>query len=247
MHNEHKGINPKYVGEIMLYLRSLFAFLFLTAFTLFAVADDKQIEDKLRKLGLPVSKIEDSPISGMKLVTTPQGIMLSSADGNYLMHGDIYDLTGDKPVNYMAKRLSAQANELKDQMIIYPAKNERFAITIFTDITCGYCQKLHQQMAEYNDLGITVRYLAFPRQGPLSENATNMQSIWCMADRNKAFDAAEAGDIPAPATCDFDIRDHYELGHQMGVTGTPAIVVPSGDLVPGYLPPKEMLAMLEGR
>lgn len=210
-----------------------------------SVANDTLIEKKLATLGMQATQIEESPIKGVKIATTNQGVMFISEDGNYLLHGELYDLTSDQPVKYMVKKLIGKIDGLKDQMIVYPAKNEKFVITVFTDITCGYCQKLHQQMSEYNDLGITIRYLAFPRQGADSENAVNMQSVWCMADRNKAFDLAERGEIPAPATCGFDIRDHYRLGNQMGVSGTPAIITPNSNLVPGYLPPKDMLAMLE--
>ncbi|SET38947.1 thiol:disulfide interchange protein DsbC [Thorsellia anophelis DSM 18579] len=228
----------------MSFIRPLCIAVSLLCLSHTAVANEA-IEKKLGGLGMTINKIEDSPIKGLKTVTTEQGVMIASEDGNYLFHGDLYDLTSGQPVNYIAKRLVGEVAKLSDQMITYRAKNEKFAITVFTDITCPYCQKMHQQMNEYNDLGITISYLAFPRQGPLSENAANMQSVWCMADKNTAFDKADKGEIPAPATCDFDIRDHYKLGNQMGVTGTPAILVPSGDLVPGYLPPKEMLAMLE--
>jgi thiol:disulfide interchange protein DsbC len=118
-------------------------------------------------------------------------------------------------------------------------------ITVFTDITCGYCHKLHQQMKEYNDLGITVRYLAFPRQGLASQAEKDMKSIWCTADKAKAFDAAMKGDAISPATCKTDISKHYELGVQFGIQGTPAIILENGMMIPGYQGPKEMAAMLD--
>ena len=118
-------------------------------------------------------------------------------------------------------------------------------ITVFTDITCGYCHKLHEQMADYNALGITVRYLAFPRQGLDSDAEKEMKAIWCAKDKNKAFDDVMAGKSVAPASCDVDIADHYALGVQLGVSGTPAVVLSNGTLVPGYQPPKEMKEFLD--
>ncbi len=116
---------------------------------------------------------------------------------------------------------------------------------MFTDITCGYCHKLHEQMADYNALGITVRYLAFPRQGLDSDAEKEMKAIWCAKDKNKAFDDVMAGKSAAPASCDVDIADHYALGVQLGVSGTPAVVLSNGTLVPGYQPPKEMKEFLD--
>ncbi|MFC0179356.1 bifunctional protein-disulfide isomerase/oxidoreductase DsbC [Thorsellia kenyensis] len=227
-------------------MRNLLTIATFLSLPLSALAN-QAIENKLNQLGVNIKTIEESPLKGIKTVTTEQGVMLASEDGNFLFTGELYDLSGETPVNYMIAKLKGEVDKLSDEMIVYPAKNEKFSITVFTDITCGYCQKLHEQINEYNDLGITVKYLAFPRQGPTSENADNMQSVWCMAERNKAFDLATSGELPAKATCDIDIKTHYNLGNQMGVTGTPAIITPNGNLVPGYLPPQDMLSMLQNQ
>ncbi|MBL1917286.1 bifunctional protein-disulfide isomerase/oxidoreductase DsbC, partial [Klebsiella pneumoniae] len=114
-----------------------------------------------------------------------------------------------------------------------------------TDITCGYCHKLHEQMSDYNALGITVRYLAFPRQGLQSQAEQDMKAIWCAKDRNKALDDAMNGKGVQPASCSIDIAKHYTLGVQMGVNGTPAMVLSNGMVLPGYQGPKELKAFLD--
>ncbi|PVM67679.1 bifunctional protein-disulfide isomerase/oxidoreductase DsbC, partial [Salmonella enterica subsp. enterica serovar Rubislaw] len=134
---------------------------------------------------------------------------------------------------------------LEKEMFGYTAPDEKHVITVFTDITCGYCHKLHEEMKDYNALGITVRYLAFPRQGLESQAEQDMKSIWCAKDKNKAFDDAMAGKGVKPASCDVNIADHYALGVQLGVSGTPAIVLSNGYVVPGYQGPKEMKAFLD--
>ena len=133
----------------------------------------------------------------------------------------------------------------KKEMIVYKAAQEKHVITVFTDITCGYCHKLHEEMKDYNALGITVRYLAFPRAGVQSQPEQDMKAIWCAKDRNKAFDDAMNGKGVKPASCDIDIANHYALGVQFGVSGTPAIVLSNGYVVPGYQGPKEMKAFLD--
>nr|WP_113865761.1 bifunctional protein-disulfide isomerase/oxidoreductase DsbC [Brenneria salicis]NMN92733.1 thiol:disulfide interchange protein DsbC [Brenneria salicis ATCC 15712 = DSM 30166]RBP63710.1 thiol:disulfide interchange protein DsbC [Brenneria salicis ATCC 15712 = DSM 30166]RLM31000.1 bifunctional protein-disulfide isomerase/oxidoreductase DsbC [Brenneria salicis ATCC 15712 = DSM 30166] len=211
----------------------------------FAHADDLAIKQTLTRLGMQNAQIQPAPVAGMKTVLTDSGVFYISEDGKHLVQGPLYDVSGAAPVNVTNQILKGKMAALQDQMIVYKAAQEKHVITVFTDITCGYCQKLHEQMKDYNALGITVRYLAFPRQGLNSPAEKDMQSIWCMANRNKAYDAALKGDEISPATCKTNIAGHYQLGVQFGVQGTPAIVLEDGVVVPGYQAPKEMLAMLD--
>jgi len=120
-------------------------------------------------------------------------------------------------------------------------------VTVFTDVSCGYCRKLHSQIADYNKLGITVRYLAFPRAGVPSANADEMQAIWCAKDPLKAMTEAKAGKKVSAASCDAKIAEQYQLGNSFGVNGTPAIVLEDGNMIPGYQPPEDLLRTLEAR
>jgi thiol:disulfide interchange protein DsbC len=216
-----------------------------------AHADDAALRSTLKKIGLSNPEIQAAPIAGLKSVLTPHGVLYVSDDGKYVLQGPMFDVSGDKPVNLSNQPLLAKLNALQNEMIIYKAAKEKHVVTVFTDITCGYCHKLHQQIKEYNDLGITVRYLAFPRAGLDSQPEKDMQSIWCSADRKKALDAAMRGDdiaaVKSPAMCKTDIAAHFMLGQQFGVTGTPAVVLEDGTLVSGYQPPKDMAAMLDAQ
>lgn len=182
-----------------------------------AHADDAAIKKALGSLGIQQADVQPSPVSGLKTVLTDSGVLYVSEDGKHILQGPLYDVSGKEPVNVTNQLLGTKLDALKDQMIVYKAPKEKHVITVFTDITCGYCHKLHQQMKEYNDLGITVRYLAFPRQGLESQAEKDMQSIWCTADKAKAFDAAMKGDAVSPATCKTDIGKHYALGVQFGI------------------------------
>lgn len=210
-----------------------------------AHADDAAIQKALGSLGIKQADVQPSPVAGLKTVLTEGGTLYVTEDGKHVLQGPLYDVSGGEPVNVTNQLLMTRLEALKDQMIVYKAPKEKHVITVFTDITCGYCHKLHEQMKEYNDLGITVRYLAFPRQGLESQAEKVMRSIWCTADRAKAFDAAMKGDAVSPATCKTDISQHYALGVQFGINGTPAIVLKNGMVVPGYQGPKEMAAMLD--
>ena len=186
----------------------------------------------LASLGIQQADVQPSPVNGLKTVLTDSGVLYASEDGKHILQGPLFDVSGKEPVNVTNQLLSSKMDALKDQMIVYKAPKEKHVITVFTDITCGYCHKLHQQMKEYNDLGITVRYLAFPRQGLASQAEKDMKSIWCTADKAKAFDAAMKGDAISPATCKTDISKHYELGVQFGIQGTPAIILENGMMIP---------------
>jgi len=220
-----------------------------------AVDSNSQLKTKFSAmLGLNVSAIKKSPIKGLVEVFTDQGLFYASEDGNYLLHGKLFGLT-NKIVDLSEESLSQLRldgmKKFDDNMIVFPAKNEKHVITVFTDITCGYCRKLHDQMAEYNAKGITVRYLAYPRQGiknALGEpTATfkNMRSVWCSDDPKKALDAAFSGNTVAYRICDQKIAEEFNFGRQSGVNGTPAIMLENGVMIPGYRDPADMLKMLE--
>ena len=210
-----------------------------------AHADSATIKQSLAKLGVQSTDIQPSPVSGMSTVLTDGGVLYVTDDGKHVIQGPMYDVSGAQPVNVTNSLLVGKLNALEKEMIIYKAPQEKHVITVFTDITCGYCHKLHEEMKDYNALGITVRYLAFPRAGVQSQPEQDMKAIWCAKDRNKAFDDAMSGKGIQPASCDIDIANHYALGVQFGVTGTPAIVLNNGYVVPGYQGPKEMKAFLD--
>ncbi len=210
-----------------------------------AHADDAAIQKALGSLGIQQADIQPSPVAGLKTVLTEGGTLYVTEDGKHVLQGPLYDVSGKEPINVTNQLLMTRLEALQDQMIVFKAAKEKHVITVFTDITCGYCHKLHQQMKEYNELGITVRYLAFPRQGLNSQAEKDMQSIWCTADKAKAFNAAMKGDAVSPATCKTDISKHYALGVQFGIQGTPAIILKNGMVIPGYQGPKEMAAMLD--
>lgn len=211
----------------------------------FVHADDTAIKQSLAKLGVQNADIQPAPVAGMKTVLTDSGVLYVTEDGKHFIQGPLYDVSGAQPVNVTNKLLVGKLSALEKEMIVYKAPQEKHVITVFTDITCGYCHKLHEEMKDYNALGITVRYLAFPRQGLQSQTENDMKGIWCAKDPKKAFDAAMKGETVTGGTCDMNIANHYNLGVLFGIQGTPAIVLSNGTVIPGYQGPKEMKQMLD--
>jgi thiol:disulfide interchange protein DsbC len=193
--------------------------------------------------GMVISAIVPSPVSGLYEVQIQNGQALYvSADAKYLIPGDLFEARSEGLVNLG----EARRNELRLQkisaldekdMIIYPASAEQKAVlTVFTDVDCPYCRKLHGEITELNDMGVTVRYLAFPRTGLNTETSAKMIATWCAEDPRAMFTAAKRGaDVP-PADCDSPVEEQYQLGREVGVTGTPALVFDDGTIVPGYVP-----------
>lgn len=219
--------------------------LLLAMTTTAALADDAQITSELKKLGVKEVQITPSPLAGIKTAVTDKGIVYVSEDGKYVLYGNLYQITDKGPVNMSNKLLFDQVEKLSKQMIVYPAKNEKYVVTVFMDITCHYCHLLHEQMKDYNDLGITVRYLAFPRGGLGGQVAQQMESIWTAKDPAFALDEAEKGNPPKGLKTPQMVAKHYQLGLQYGVNGTPSIILPNGELLGGYVPPKELLQILQ--
>ncbi|WP_295704033.1 bifunctional protein-disulfide isomerase/oxidoreductase DsbC [uncultured Haemophilus sp.] len=224
-------------------MKKLLTALLITA-SATAMATDAEIKSKLQALGAKNIEVKDSPVKGLKTAVTDQGILYVSENGQYVLQGKMYELTNKGPVDVAGKLLADKVNALKNEMIIYPAKNEKYVVTVFMDITCHYCHILHQQVKEYNDLGITVRYLAFPRAG-MNETARQMEAIWTSKDPVFALNEAEKGNLPKELKTPNIVKRHYDLGVQLGVQGTPSIVTSTGELIGGYLKPKDLLAALK--
>ena len=219
----------------------------LTLLTLAAAAqaDDAVISKKLHDFGLKQVEISASPVKGLRSVVTEQGIFYASEDGKYYLQGDLVELGDKGPIDLSNRPLLPKLEALKDEMILFPAKNEKYAITVFFDTSCHYCQLLHKDIAKYNEKGITVRYLAFPRSGVGSKIARQMETVFS-AKENRAQLLAdlENGKDIAETRAD-KVKKHYQLGHQFGVQGTPAIITPKGTLIPGYYKPDDLLKMLQ--
>ena len=200
--------------------------------------------------GTSPDRVEASPLPGLFEVTFGPNIIYVSADGQYVLHGDLIDLA--KRTNLTeAKRGNARVAAIdklgEDSMIVFsPSEAEpEHIVTVFTDVSCGYCAKLHAEMDQLNELGIAVRYLAFPRAGVHSGTYDTMVSVWCADDQQTAMTDAKQRRQVEPATCTNPVASHYTLGQLFGVNGTPTIVLENGDIVPGYLPPRRLLQRLE--
>jgi thiol:disulfide interchange protein DsbC len=225
--------------------------LYLTTATAADNAADTAIRTAIRKI-LPnatIDEINPSPINGMSEVIMGSELYYASNDGRYIIQGgSLIDMNtridlSEERLKGIRHRLLSKVDQ-KDE-IIFPASKERHVITVFTDIDCGYCRKLHKEINEYNKLGISVRYLSFPRTGLNSPSYLKAESVWCSKDRNDALTRAKAGENLPPGKCDNPVRRELELGQQLGVNGTPAIFLEDGTLLPGYVPAAKLAAELD--
>ncbi|KGQ70423.1 protein-disulfide isomerase [Chelonobacter oris] len=219
--------------------------LFSAVFSTAALASNAVINQNLAALGMTNVQVQASPLKGIQSVVADQGVFYVSDDGNYILRGDLFELKNGDLVNLSERMLFDKLNAFADQMIVYPAKNEKYVVTVFMDITCHYCHLLYSKKQEYNDLGITLRFLAFPRGGLETQTARQMEAIWQAKDRNEALDKAENGELPKALKTPDIVARHYALGRQYGVRGTPSIITDSGEMLGGYLPPKELLDVLQ--
>lgn len=215
-----------------------------------AHADEAAVRKALAAI-MPAAKLESvkpSEIKSLYEVTVGSTIFYVSDDGKYLFQGghllDIAakkDLTEAKMVDI---RKSVLAKIDKDETIDFKSPMNKHTVFVFTDIDCGYCRKLHSEIDQYNAEGISVRYLFFPRAGKGSSSYDKAVSVWCAKDRNKALTLAKQDKAPEAKTCDNPIDKHMKLAEEFQVRGTPLIVTEKGDLLPGYMPAKQLAEVL---
>lgn len=202
------------------------------------------LKKQLESVGATNVELSDSALPNFKTAVSDQGVVQISQDGRFVIYGQVFELKNGKAVDITRRALMTQLEGIRNEMIVYPAKNEKHVVTIFMDITCHYCHILHQKIKEYNDLGITIRYLAFPRGGLNTQTAKQMEAIWTAKDTVFALNEAENGHLPKTVKTPNIVKKHYELGIKFGVTGTPNIVTAEGELIPGFIEPAELLKML---
>jgi thiol:disulfide interchange protein DsbC len=234
----------------------LSTFLVLSAMTLLSVSnvansqqsDDALISSLSAKLNLKINAIGDSPVPGLKQIYTDRGLFYVSDNGEYFLQARVYNVTEgvvDETENALKDMRMDGVKRFKDSVIEFPAKNEQYVINVFTDTTCGYCRKLHNEIDQYNDLGITVRYLAWPRAGINSTVYHDTVSIWCSENPQKAITDAKAGKSVNDAKCANNVAEQFKFGQQIGVSGTPNIIMPDGTVVPGYQPAAQLAQALK--
>ncbi len=204
----------------------------------------------LRKVNpqLEVDRIGAAALPGFREAIVGGQVIYVSDDGKYLMQGTLYDIEAKKNLGE-ASLASLRRDLLKtipaSDRIVFAPPNAKHTVAIFTDVECGYCRKLHSEIAEYNRQGIAVEYLAFPRAGLGSDDYGKMVAVWCAADRRQALtDAKNLKPVP-DKTCVNPVAAQYNLGNRMGLTGTPMILAADGSQLGGYLPPAQLRAVLD--
>jgi len=236
---------------LLLCFVSSFGFAQAETETKIQTKDDSEIQTKLETImpGVKIDSVSALSNTGLYEAVINGEIVYFTNDLRYVIQGDVVSLetrqniTENKRINL---RKQALASLKEADMIVYePTKKTEHTITVFTDIDCGYCRKLHQQMADYNDLGIRIRYMAFPRAGVDSESFDKAEDVWCSDDREQAMTDAKAGVTVETKTCNSPVKAQYELGRKIGVQGTPALFLESGQMLPGYVPPKRLKQMLD--
>ena len=208
------------------------------------------VENALRRLA-PHSphSLATAPIDGLVEVTIGTDTLYLSTDGKYLIQGDLIDLSARRNLTEerrAALRAARLARLPDSDYITFKAPREKYRVTVFTDIDCGYCRKLHSEIEQFLSRGITVRYLAYPRSGIGGESYRKAVSVWCAPDRRQALTDAKLKGRLTTASCTNPVAREYQLGKELGVRGTPTIYLPNGKQVGGYLPAADLARLLQG-
>ncbi len=191
--------------------------------------------------GARPEELRATAVAGIYELTRGADIVYVTADGKYAFTGDLVQLASNTNLTEEHRReLRAKAISAfpESEMLIFGPKDPKYTVTVFTDVDCPYCRKLHSQIALYTHLGIRVRYLLYPRTRPNTTSWTKAEQVWCSPDRNAALTRAKLGEELKTKPCnDNPVARSYALGQDFALEGTPAIVLPNGELLPGYVPP----------
>ena len=231
-----------------------FLYIFIL-FSNFAFSDEALVASKLKNILPPdasIESIEPSSLKGIyKVYYGDLQPIYVSEDGNFFIYGDIYKIDSNNILNVTKEEIKERRLDIlnsisDDELVVFKANDELFSIIVFTDVDCGYCRKLHSQIDEYNQVGITVKYAAFPRSGIGTQTFSKMVGAWCSNDPKQAMtDLKNDKKIRLNFCEDQPIARHYIIGQKLGINGTPAIITPDGDLIPGYVSPEDLLSQIK--
>ena len=213
---------------------------------------DPRVEVAAKIPGTKPDELRATPIPGIYELARSGDIAYVTSDGKYAITGDLYDMASNDNLTEKTRRTERTkliSSVPESQMVVFTPRDPKYTVTVFTDVDCTYCRKLHSQIVEYNRLGIKVRYMAYPRSGPDTESWEKAEQVWCSSNRGEALTRAKHGeDLTGPAHCAASpVAREYAIGQEVGVRGTPAIVLDSGELLPGYLPPNMLAKHLRGK
>jgi thiol:disulfide interchange protein DsbC len=202
---------------------------------------DPRAEIAARIPGTRPEELRATAVAGIYELTRGADIVYVTADGKYAFTGDLVELASNSNLTEQHRRelrAKAVATFPEDAMLIFGPKDPKYTVTVFTDVDCPYCRKLHSQIGDYNRLGIRVRYLLYPRTGPNTQSWTKAEQVWCSPDRNAALTLAKLGqELKSKPCANNPVARSYALGQDFSLEGTPAIIMPNGELLPGYVPP----------
>ncbi len=211
---------------------------------------DERVRDAIRKLNsrVRIDHIGAAPIPGFREAIVGGQTLYVSDDGQYMLQGSLYDMQAKRDLSEASlaklRRELLKTIPVKDRIVFAPA-DPKYTVAVFTDVECGFCRKLHSQIADYNREGIAVQYLAFPRMGLGSPDFQKMVNVWCASDRKQALTDAKNGRNVPTRNCTNPVTMEYDVGQRIGLAGTPLIVAADGTAMPGYMPPKDLRAALD--
>ena len=228
----------------------------LISLSLLFLAHSAQADDATEKLkqrlqqrlsDISISELKPSPIPGLYEMVFGSRVAYVSADGQYMVTGEIIDLENRRNLTAVRRGSlilkSIDALGETNMIVLGPSKPKR-TLTVFTDVDCPYCSRLHQEVPKLTEAGVKVRYLLYPRAGKDTETYKRAVAVWCAKDRVKAVGIAKSGGKLEMKTCTNPVDEHVRLGREVGVEGTPTLVLDDGRVVPGYAPAAELLTML---
>jgi thiol:disulfide interchange protein DsbC len=215
-----------------------------------AFADEALIKKALGEFmpGTRIDAIQPAEIKGLYEVSMGGNIFYASEDGKYLIQGQLFDAAAKKNIteSKLAGVRKASLDKIGEQkMIIFKPATSKHVVSVFTDIDCGYCRKLHSEIDQYMAQGITVRYLFFPRAGKGSDAYKKAVAVWCSDDKQKALTSAKKGESLTTKACENPVDQHMQLGEAFGMSGTPMIITEKGNILPGYVPAEQLAKVLD--
>lgn len=212
-------------------------FILIADASLAAETPTTALAKRLRELypNTQFSTVTDSPVAGIFEVVMGRNIAYTDEHGRYFLFGHLFDMPAQRDLTAEHKdelaRIDFSQLPLKDAIKTVHGAGSR-VVAIFSDPDCPYCRKLEPELAKVDDVTIYTFLMPLTELHPDARNKAI--SIWCGADRVKAWSALMLRNTtPANANCDHPIDRNVALGERYQINGTPTLISADGRVMPG--------------
>jgi thiol:disulfide interchange protein DsbC len=195
-----------------------------------------------------IESVKKTPYLGLYEVVTDGQLLYTDEKASYFFFGHVVNPKTmqsftEERMQQIKNSRTIKFDSLPLELAIKSVKgNGQRKLAVFSDPNCPYCKQLEKELAKVTD--VTIYTMLYP---VLRGSEDVAKSIWCSADKLKAWDDLMLrGIAPTAQNCEAPLATLLQAGRKYRVNGTPTMVFADGSIAPGMIPVEAIEKRLNG-